>query len=217
MRVFVSILAILILLSCKKAGLNYVKGTVREDISGALVKGATVYLYEDRNKKDGRYLDSVLTNEKGEYTINFSRNPGKRYYVSCKCDKYFETTLFDNEIGHGRNATNFSLSPYSYVKFRYIKNASNSNTINGGVDNVFSLIHPPRASNIYPDFIYATYDTTDAQPRVISGDRVHTLKWAIYDSFSGGLESDWTLSNYPNTYTFFVKKGDTLNYTFTIN
>jgi hypothetical protein len=213
MRVFIFITIVAFLFSCKKGGLNYVKGTVREDISGEPIKGATVYLYEDRNKKDGRYLDSVLTNEKGEYTINFSKNAGKRYYVSCKCDKYFGSTVkFDKEIEHGRNAVNFSLSPFGYLRFRYIKNTNSTNYLAGLIDGRYVYFHSPKTSNLWPDFTDDTYDITDSEAFPIHGDRTHTMCWDVKDYFATTF-----VNVYPNTYIFYLRKGDTLNYTFSYN
>jgi hypothetical protein len=221
MRVFTLILIVSLLLSCKKTGMNYVKGTVYEEASGEPVKGATVYLYEDHYKKDGRYLDSVLTDEKGEYHINFSKNTGKKYYVSSKCKEYYPSpTHFDKELEHGRNAINFEITPCGYVLFRFIKNTNSPNFIMGMIDgDRFMMFESPSPKTPkFPANQYVPFDISSSGPMAVRGNRNIEIRWSLlaYDStvFFYSLPS---FNEMPNSYTFYAKKGDTLKYTITFN
>jgi hypothetical protein len=216
MRIYISILIVLILLSCKKTGLNYVKGTVYEEITGEPVKGAVVYLYKDPNRAKRYTIAYAVTDEKGEYKISYSHNLAADYYVSCRCNNYYEKYVsLGTELKKGKTAFNFYLSPYSFVILRFIKTGNLPHWIDGGIDDATNSFISPRTSTPYPGFKYDSFDITE-KPMVVGANKMHTIKWMIapYDTSFG---SDGILSNYPNRFTFLAKKGDTLKYTFNFN
>jgi hypothetical protein len=220
MRFVIAIFIVSFLLSCKKAELNYVKGTVYDNATGEPVKNIMVYLYEDHYKKSGHYFDSTLTDEKGEYHIDFSKKAGKRYYVSYKCDnKYFDSvTPFDKELEHGRNAVNFSIQPSSYILFRFIKTSNSANWCWGGTGDRFETFASPLPKiPAWPACIYSPFDLTLSYAETIRGEKNITIKWDVVPSDTTYVGYNLSYDTCPYSYTFYAKKGDTLKYTITFN
>jgi hypothetical protein len=218
MRVFTAILFVSILLSCKKTGMNYVKGTVYEYGTGEPVKGATVYLNRDpeNHHKAESVIDSAVTDEKGEYLINFSKNLRNDYFVSCKCVGYLEIPQTPNtELEHGRNALTLVMTPISYVQLRFIKTANSGNSLFGYFFPPGSNGQPAQFASYYLSGMDSTalsqpFDWVDPRIYAVYANQNNSIYWEVRNMWSHQVYGDFSA-------TFFAKKGDTLKYTITFN
>lgn len=201
---------LIVFVSCKKEGSDYVKGTVFEDGSNTPLAGILVTLYEDKRSASNVVVDRVITNSMGEYSIKYNKLPGREYIVKCSELNYVTA---DNptgiEIKSGREAHNFVLIPIAYVKLRYIKTTSANLGIMGRVNGEF-FVSPLPAT---PTTVLQPYDSIKKEIKVVFGSRPNIIKWGSIVPFEQQAPYDGTLTER----SFSVPKGDTLTYTITFD
>ncbi len=214
MRIFSFIIIVSLLLSCKKPWIDHVRGTVVEFGSGEPVKGAVVYLHKDPKKqyREESIIDSAITNQKGEYIINFSKEMRNYYSISCKCSGYFEAPeSMSSDLEHGRTARNIILTPNSYLKLRFIKTAFSSKYVSGGAQphrglSFISHIYNPSDTAKF----YQPFDYTSPYLRTIPGNQNLTISWAVRDIWDYRNQAGFGK-------TFYTKGGDTSLLTITFD
>src|ERR1035441_6082168 len=92
-QIIISLFLFIVIISCKKEGNGYVKGTVYEQGSGILYKGATVYLTMGKTDNQGNKtyttIDSVYTDNSGKYYLSFKMELRTSYSVQCRPNNFF--------------------------------------------------------------------------------------------------------------------------------
>jgi hypothetical protein len=207
MRVFILISAV-IFFSCKKPWIDHIRGTVYEYGSGIPVKGATIYLYKDPKKQNAKtvIIDSALSNEWGEYIINYSKEMRNEYTFSCKCPKYFGIPeVLSPTIDHGRMVKNITIAPYSYIKLRVVKKNNSSLFVYGSFNWGDAFAYPVYEPNDTAAF-YQPFDYIVPTLLAVPGNQNTAIQWAVQDFRDEHNRTDFHDS-------FYIGKGDTLLYT----
>jgi hypothetical protein len=209
-RLFIFIIA-LAFLSCKKTGLNYIKGIVTDGGTGEPINGAWVYLHKEHSNKHEIIEDSAVTNEKGEYKIDFSNKPRCEYRLSCKCKNYYEVyASMNTEIKHGRNAFNFQIGPYGYIILRLLKTTNQSRFFSGSItaknypNYRCYLFFPSSTGWSSSQALTQIFDTTFIFG--IVGNHFNEITYSVFDENNSH-------NNFYKDTLLYIKKGDTLHYT----
>ncbi len=201
MRLKIIILLIQIcLFSCRKAGKGYVRGTVYESGSSIVIPNAIVYLGSTKKVDGFKFLDSTVTNSRGEYYLKYSKNFCDKYFVNTRePSNYFGSD--NKEITYKKSALNLELYPKAYLKIRIKKTSSSLNSITYRVNGVNSniLIEKP-----YP------FDTLIPIKYAIYGNKFNDVSWIVYSPIINAPHSNFNE-------TVYVNKNDTLTYTITYN
>lgn len=208
---FLFILALLITLaSCKKGGVDYVKGTVYEDGSNAPIAGVLITLYEDTRTQSNVIVDRVNTNSNGEYVIKYNKIPGRNYILKCEHFNFINAgDPMGIEIEKGKEANNFVLIPLAYLKIRYVKTTTNNTAIMGKVNGQF-FVSPFPAS---PTTASQTFDSTGTEVIPVYGSRPNAINWGSVVPYVDQAPFD----DNQTKASFTVPKGDTIVYTISFN
>jgi hypothetical protein len=195
-----------IFISCKKGQPDYVKGTVTEGYSNAPIAGAKVTLYKYSKSKKNEEVRSVMTNNNGEYEIEYTKIPNTSYTV--KTELYNYTNYEDGlgkDIETGKQAINFILFPAAYLKVRFNKISNVSESVHCKLNGVYFTA--PWAGSLTQPF-----DSTRSEIYKVYTGKANILEWGTFQPFSADQ-----LQPFPNTEQVYVPKGDTLVYTITFN
>lgn len=91
-RFFCLIILIGFFTMCKKSGNGYVKGTVLEKGTGTPISGIKVYVTDTKyGSTNHKLLASSVTDENGNYRIEYYKNPTHNYTLRTEeNDKFYE-------------------------------------------------------------------------------------------------------------------------------
>src|SRR5688572_18905350 len=131
-KIAFGILIILFVSACKKAGINYVRGTVVEERTGIPIAGTKLFLSE-APYYNGRstIIDSAVTDEDGNYKINYNRILSTSYFLTCVNFDYTlsKTSLSHFKLEHGKSLHNFVMIPHAFAKIRYVKATASDTSV----------------------------------------------------------------------------------------
>ena len=178
------------------------------------IKGTTVLLSEITSV-NGRstVIATATTDEGGHYQINYFKVPTASYVVEFFNSDFILRRMHSNrmQISRYKTVVNFSMIPRAFVKIRFVKTVASDTSVIVKL-NSHSFGEGPNILWHFP-LTYQPYDTTETC--AIFGNKLLEIEWFKFDvSYPIGNPYE---HNYPYRDAFFVKKGDTLNYTITFN
>ena len=130
LRIIVITFIISLLVTCKKTGRGFVKGTVKEMGTGTLISGAMVTLSMQKNPGGSTpsvQVNRTTTDVNGDYLFYFTKEKNTDYYVNVTATNYNFGDGFISKNDNKETTKDIELSPYAYIKFRFKKYTTSLN------------------------------------------------------------------------------------------
>jgi hypothetical protein len=197
---------IIIVFSCKKKGVNYVYGTVVDNLTNEPIAGAEVVLFNNRSIGQTFVLGRVYTDGYGRYKIDFNKIVSNEYVIKCVSNNYSNRlNATGTKLKHGKTAANFSLIPQGYLILRFIKGSYSNNIPQVRIGNFYGG-YPQVIGSSY----YQPYDVK-SDSIVVDAYKSLEIEWHLLDIATGKPDS---VKNFASVH---VNKGDTIIYTISFN
>ena len=189
------------LISCKKYGDGYVKGTVVEKGTNIPIAGADMYLKYWSNSKPGNTFIQTYTDANGNYIIPFDKKMGNSYEIHCQDTNYWYKDQ-SQHINEKKSICNFSVTPYAYLKLHVIKTTSYQWVgVSIGGDLSYSIFNNNPFDTIFPTVFR------------VKGNRSNDVNWTLHYPVYNATY-DTSKQFYGNIY---INKNDTAIYTIQYN
>jgi hypothetical protein len=121
---FISIVFILLLVSCHKNSGNFIiKGTINDSTLGIGLEGATVSIYQvPAGKETPELIQTITLGSDGAYSFEFKREKMDKYIIKTNKKNYFdleETIYFSSLTLDEDNLRDYATTAKSWVRLRF--------------------------------------------------------------------------------------------------
>jgi hypothetical protein len=205
LKIILTFLFFACILSCKKYGHGYIKGTVLETGTESTIEGATVILKYWKSTCEScakEYLyDSTITDSQGKFVFYFKKKINYIYTLNVRDKNHFELG-WPYGIDEKKSDPVIHVDPFAYLKIHLIKTSNSNNSFSCYEENIAYYHHDG-----------SPVDTVFTNLPRVRGNHSFDLNWTIHY---------YPVPPNPNEYTsysnkVYINKGDTLTYLISYN